>query len=105
MAASHFKLNNLNIIIDNNNFQQTGSNEEIMSLSHLEDKWSSFGWNVNSLDGHNIKEINDYFDKTKTNNKPNALIARTVKGKGFPFQKIIMIGIMLFYLNHSMKKL
>ncbi len=87
MAASHFKLNNLNIIIDNNNFQQTGSNEEIMSLSHLEDKWSSFGWNVNSLDGHNIKEINDYFDKTKTNNKPNALIARTVKGKGFSFSE------------------
>ena len=33
----------------------------------------------------NSKEINDYFDKTKTNNKPSALIARTIKGKGFSF--------------------
>ena len=55
MAAAHFELNNLNIIIDNNNFQQTGSNNQIMSLKGLENKWSSFGWNVSMLDGHNIK--------------------------------------------------
>ena len=62
MAASHFKLNNLNVIIDNNNFQQTGSNTEIMSLDGLENKWSSFGWNVSSINGHDIKAINDYFE-------------------------------------------
>ena len=87
MAASHFKLNNLNIIIDNNNFQQTGSNDEIMCLSNLKDKWSSFGWNVASVDGHNIREINNYFDSSITNNKPSALIAKTIKGKGFSFSE------------------
>ena len=87
MAASHFKLDNLNIIIDNNNFQQTGSNEEIMGLSSLKNKWSSFGWNVSTLDGHNIREINDYFDHKETNNKPNALISKTIKGKGFSFSE------------------
>ena len=87
MAATHFKLDNLNVIIDNNNFQQTGSNDEIMSLSSLKNKWSSFGWNTSSLDGHNIREINDYFENRETNNKPNALIAKTVKGKGFSFSE------------------
>ena len=87
MAASHFKLDNLNIIIDNNNFQQTGSNDEIMSLSSLKNKWSSFGWNSSSLDGHNIREINDYFENKEKNNKPNALIAKTIKGKGFSFSE------------------
>lgn len=87
MAASHFKLDNLNIIIDNNNFQQTGSNDEIMSLIDLKNKWSSFGWNVTTLDGHNIREINDYFKNKKNNNKPNALIAKTIKGKGFSFSE------------------
>ena len=87
MAAAHFELNNLNIIIDNNNFQQTGSNNQIMSLKGLENKWSSFGWNVSMLDGHNIKEINDYFKKDIANNKPNALIAKTIKGKGFSFSE------------------
>ena len=87
MAAAHFELNNLNIIIDNNNFQQTGSNNQIMSLKGIENKWSSFGWNVSMLDGHNIKEINDYFKKDNGNNKPNALIAKTIKGKGFSFSE------------------
>ncbi len=87
MAASHFKLNNLNVIIDNNNFQQTGSNTEIMSLDGLENKWSSFGWNVSSINGHDIKAINDYFETRDANNKPNALIAKTIKGKGFSFSE------------------
>ena len=42
MAASHFKLDNITVIIDNNNFQQTGSNETIMSLGDLNSKWKSF---------------------------------------------------------------
>lgn len=87
MAAPNFDLNNLTVIIDNNNFQQTGSNEEIMGLSSLKNKWSSFGWNVSTLDGHNIREINDYFDHKETNNKPNALISKTIKGKGFSFSE------------------
>jgi transketolase len=83
MAAPKFKLNNLNVIIDKNNFQQTGQNLEIMDLKSLHDKWSSFGWNVKELDGHDLPQMLKYFSETETNDKPNLLVANTVKGKGF----------------------
>ena len=44
MAAPNFKLSNLYVIVDKNNFQQTGTNKEIMNVENLKDKWSSFGW-------------------------------------------------------------
>ena len=49
MAASHFKLDNITVIIDNNNFQQTGSNDSIMSLGDLNSKWKSFNWDVKEI--------------------------------------------------------
>ena len=87
MAAPNFKLDNLYVIIDKNNFQQTGSNEEIMNVANLKDKWSSFGWYTVELDGHNIEELYNFFNKGKTINKPKAIIANTVKGKGFSFSE------------------
>ena len=51
MSASHFKLNNITVFIDNNNFQQTGSNDQIMSLGDLANKWKSFNWNTITIDG------------------------------------------------------
>ncbi len=87
MAAPHFKLDNLYVVIDKNNFQQTGSNEEIMNVANLKDKWASFGWHTVELDGHNIEELYNFFNKGKTINKPKAIIANTVKGKGFSFSE------------------
>jgi transketolase len=87
MAASNFKLNNLYAIIDKNNFQQTGSNKEIMSVENLNEKWSSFGWETFSLNGNNEEELYKYFSKTNKTEKPKALIANTVKGKGFSFSE------------------
>ena len=87
MAAPNFKLDNLYVVIDKNNFQQTGSNEEIMNVANLKDKWSSFGWHTVELDGHNIEELYNFFNKGKTINKPKAIIANTVKGKGFSFSE------------------
>ena len=85
MAASHYKLNNLIGIVDKNNFQQTGSNAEIMSLGDLSSKWKSFGWNVIDVDGHDIGELYDAFTIEKPSNSPTVIIAKTVKGKGFSF--------------------
>ena len=87
MAAPNFKLNNLYVIIDNNGFQQTGSNKDIMDTGDLTKKWESFGWYTKNIDGHNINEIFEFFQNTKEINKPKALIARTVKGKGFSFSE------------------
>ena len=85
MSAPKFKLNNLHVIIDKNNFQQTGSNSDIMNLESLSDKWKSFGWDVRKVNGHDITEIKDYFDRKVENNNPKLLIANTIKGKGFSF--------------------
>ena len=87
MAAPNFKLNNLYVIIDKNNFQQTGPNKEIMSVENLKDKWSSFGWHTTELDGHNIQDLQNFFKESKNIDKPKAIIANTVKGKGFSFSE------------------
>ena len=87
MAGAHFELDNLFVIIDHNNFQQTGSNKEIMNVDDLKDKWSSFGWHTAQVDGHNINEIDNFFNESKKIHKPKALIANTIKGKGFSFSE------------------
>ena len=87
MAAPNLKLDNLNVIIDKNNYQQTGSNKDIMDLGDLKAKWSSFNWNTDELDGHNVSELYNYFQNAKIINKPKLLIANTIKGKGFSFSE------------------
>jgi len=87
MAAPNFNLDNLYVIIDKNNFQQTGSNKEIMNVANLKDKWSSFGWHTVELDGHNVKDLCNFFQESKNIKKPKAIIANTIKGKGFSFSE------------------
>lgn len=85
MSASHFNLNNLTAILDNNNLQQTGSNNEIMTNNNLSLKWSSFGWEVIEINGHDPKQIYEaYAQSTK---KPKLILAKTIKGKGFSFSE------------------
>ena len=87
MAAPNFNLDNLYVIIDKNNFQQTGSNKEIMNVANLKDKWSNFGWHTVELDGHNVKDLCNFFQESKNIKKPKAIIANTIKGKGFSFSE------------------
>ncbi len=87
MSAPNLKLDNLYAIIDRNNFQQTGSSSEIMNLDDLKLKWSSFGWHTDEIDGHDVDSLLNYFDKSKNIKKPKALIANTIKGKGFSFSE------------------
>lgn len=82
MAVPKFKLNNIFVIIDKNNFQQTGSTDEIMPNRNLDRKWLEFGWDVKSIDGHNINQIISSLSEDFINDKPRAVIANTVKGKG-----------------------
>ena len=87
MAAPNFQLKNLCVIIDKNNFQQTGSNQEIMNVENLKDKWTSFGWNTVEVEGHNVQELYNCFKDDEKINKPKAIIANTIKGKGFSFSE------------------
>ena len=85
MLASSLKLNNLIGIIDNNGFQQTGKNLDILEIKNLAKMWNAFGWQVHEVDGHNINEILKVFDIDNT--KPKMIIAKTIKGKGFSFSE------------------
>ena len=87
MAAPNLNIENLYAIVDKNNFQQTGSNKEIMNVENLIDKWKSFGWETSEIDGHNVELLYNYFEKSKNIKKPKALIANTIKGKGFSFSE------------------
>ncbi len=82
MLIPNLNLKNIIAIIDNNNFQQTGSLDEILKNRNLGEKWRSFGWSVYEIDGHNINEIIDCLNKIVKSEKPILVIAKTIKGKG-----------------------
>ena len=82
MSAYKYNLDNLIVILDKNNFQQTGSTNEIMKVFNLENKWKSFGWDTIEIDGHNHEEILRELKKDNKKNTPKILIANTIKGKG-----------------------
>ncbi len=85
MGAAHHKLDKLTAIIDYNKCSMDGPIDKVMSLEPIEEKWESFGWNVIRIDGHNMEEIINAFNKADTQKGPTIIIADTVKGKGMPF--------------------
>jgi transketolase len=83
MYAGNHGLDNLTVILDRNRFQQTGAVEDIQPLDPLEDKISAFGWEVRSIDGHDLGAVADAFEWARhVKGRPQAIVANTVKGKG-----------------------
>ena len=88
MAASHFKVDNLTAIVDNNGLQIDGWNKDVMNLDPFNDKWKAFGWHVIDIDGHNIPQILEALREAQSvKGKPSVIIAHTVKGKGVSFME------------------
>ena len=88
MTASHYQLDNLCIIIDNNNLQIDGKISSVMNPYPIDEKFRSFGFEVQTIDGHNFKDILEAFNKARdTKGKPSAIIAKTIKGKGVSFME------------------
>ncbi len=91
MAGAHYKADNLCAILDHNGFQIDGSNEEVMNICPIKDKWQAFGWHVIEVNGHSIEELLNAFDQAKeVNGKPVIIIAQTVKGKGVSFMENVV---------------
>lgn len=83
MAASKFKLDNITVILDRNRIQQDGFTEDIMPLDPLRDKWAAFNWSTEEVNGHNVEQIIDAFNKTsQVKDRPSIIIANTIKGNG-----------------------
>ncbi len=88
MTSSHYKLDNLCVIVDNNNLQIDGEISEVMSVYPIKEKFQSFGFEVFEVNGNDIDELITVFQKAKTvKNKPTAIIAKTIKGKGVNFME------------------
>ena len=85
MTASHYNLDNLVVFIDKNNFQQTGNCEEILNLDNLSKKLKSFNCFSQEIDGHDHNQIFKAIDNNLNTNKPNVIVANTIKGKGINF--------------------
>lgn len=88
MTSNKYKLDNLCVIVDNNNLQIDGTIEEVMSSYPIDKKFEAFGFNVINIDGNDIEQIIEAFEKAKsTKGKPTCIIAKTIKGKGIPFME------------------
>ena len=79
--ASQLKLSNLTLIVDANGMQSFGKTNEILNLEPLKEKFLSFGWSCQDIDGHSIPLLFEALE-SNSNNKPKVVIARTIKGKG-----------------------
>jgi transketolase len=87
MAISHFKLNKLVAIVDNNDLQIDGPVKEVMNVHPIADKFIAFGWKALLIDGHDYNEIEDAIIMASASNLPTAIIAKTVKGKGVDYME------------------
>jgi transketolase len=86
MAASHYRLANLTAIVDHNKISQSGRVAEIIGIDPLADKWRAFGWEVREIDGHAMGDVVDTLEALPLHpDRPTAIIAHTVKGKGVSF--------------------
>ncbi len=88
MFASHYMLDNLVAIVDNNNLQIDGKVSEVMSPYPIDEKFKAFGWHVINIDGHDFNQMEKAFNEAeKVVQKPTAIIMKTTKGKGVDYME------------------
>lgn len=89
MTAPHHRLDAVCAIIDANQLQQNGPVKEIQGIEPLVEKWRAFGWHTIEVDGHDIAQVvKAYDDAGAVKGRPQAIVARTVKGKGVSFMEL-----------------
>ncbi len=81
-AATHFGVANLTAIVDYNHLQTDGTTEEVMDIGDVRAKFESFGWDSVEIDGHDMGAIVEALDRSRTLDRPSAIVAQTKKGRG-----------------------
>jgi transketolase len=81
-AAVHFGVPNLTAIVDYNHLQTDGTTEEIMDIGDVRAKFEAFGWDSVQIDGHDMDQVVEALERSRTLRKPAAIVAQTKKGKG-----------------------
>jgi transketolase len=88
MFASHYKLDNLIAVVDNNGLQIDGSIDDVCSPYPIDEKFKAFGWHVIEIDGHDFDQIDSAFNEAVlVKEKPVVIIQKSVKGKGVSFME------------------
>ncbi len=88
MAAAQFQLDNLTLIVDRNRLQQGDGTETTISLEPLPERFTSFGWAVREVDGHDLSALVGTLRSVPFEaGRPNCVIAHTIKGRGVPFME------------------
>jgi len=88
MAAAHYKLDNLCIVVDNNGLQIDGNIADVMSPYPIVDKLTAFGFHTVAIDGHDFDQIEAALNEAKTvKGKPTAIVMKTVKGKDVSYME------------------
>ena len=88
MAASHYKLDNLCVIIDNNGLQIDGDVAKVMSPYPIDEKLKAFGFHVEVIDGHDFDQIEQAMNTARTiKGKPSAIVMKTTKGKDVSYME------------------
>lgn len=82
LCAAHNHLDNLTVIVDRNDFTIEGRTEETLALEPLDGKMLSFNWMAMSVDGHNIEDLIEAFEKKSNQGQPKIIVAKTIKGRG-----------------------
>jgi transketolase len=86
MASARFGLDAVTAFIDRNRVQATGPTAEVFDIPRIEEKWAAFGWNVATVDGHDVRAIAEAIDGARAAaGRPTVIVADTVKGKGISF--------------------
>jgi transketolase len=87
-AAAHERLAGLTVVVDRNELQSDKPTDEIVSLGALEERLGAFGWHVATCDGHDVAALRFAFAAFReVDDRPQALVARTIKGKGVSFME------------------
>jgi len=88
LSAAKFKLDNLIAIVDYNKLQLDGYNDDVLPIEPIVDKWVSFGWYVQRIDGHDIDQIIEAVKNARSKKElPSVIIADTIKGKGVSYME------------------
>src|SRR5204862_4728023 len=86
-AAAHFGVSNLPAIVDYNHLQTDGTTEEVMDVGDVRAKFESFGWDAIEIDGHDMQQVVEALERSRTLDRPAAIVAQTKKGRGVSFME------------------
>ncbi len=87
MTAAHYGVSNITAIVDYNHLQTDGTTEEVMDIGDVRLKFEAFGWDAVEIDGHDMGPIVDALERSRTLDRPAAVVCQTKKGRGVSFME------------------